>query len=67
MTTTYTLTEDELTELVEAKNKLDALEAAGVDNWDGYDIAMDNVEDADLTVFTTNDNFNEFSFDEEDE
>lgn len=67
MTTTYTLTEDELTELVEAKNKLDALEAAGVDNWEGYDIAMDNVEDADLTVFTTNDNFNEFSFDEEDE
>lgn len=67
MTTTYTLTEDELTELVEAKNKLDALEAAGVDNWDGYNIAMDNVEDADLTVFTTNDNFNEFSFDEEDE
>lgn len=67
MTTTYTLTEDELTELVEAKNKLDALEAAGVDNWDGYNIAMDNVEDVDLTVFTTNDNFNEFSFDEEDE
>lgn len=67
MTTTYTLTEDELTELVEAKNKLDALEAAGVDKWDGYNIAMDNVEDADLTVFTTNDNFNEFSFDEEDE
>lgn len=67
MTTTYTLTEDELTELVEAKNKLDALEAAGVDNWDGYDIAMDNVEDVDLTVFTINDNFNEFSFDEEDE
>lgn len=67
MTTTYTLTEDELTELVEAKNKLDALEAAGVDNWDGYNIAMDNVEDADLTVFTTNDNFTEFSFDEEDE
>ena len=28
-------------ELVEAEDKLAALEAAGVDNWDGYDFAME--------------------------
>jgi len=27
--------------LLEAKNKLDALEMAGVDNWTGYDYAME--------------------------
>ena len=28
-------------ELEEREQKLDALEVAGVDNWEGYDIAMD--------------------------
>jgi hypothetical protein len=27
-------------ELIEAQEKLSALEAAGVDNWEGYDDAM---------------------------
>ena len=30
-----------IVELEEFERKLDALEAAGVDNWEGYDIAMD--------------------------
>lgn len=29
-------------ELVEAEEKLDALRAAGVDNWEGYDYAMES-------------------------
>ena len=28
-------------ELLKAEKKLEALEAAGVDNWDGYEIAME--------------------------
>ena len=30
-------------ELLEAEEKLHALENAGVDNWDGYDFAMENI------------------------
>ena len=31
--------------LCQKENKLIALEAAGVDNWEGYDFAMDLLED----------------------
>ncbi len=37
-----TITTEEYDRLLEAKNKLAALEAAGVDNWDGYDFAMED-------------------------
>lgn len=47
----YRLTEEQLTELLEAKNKLTALEAAGVDNWEGYEDAMENVEDVDISEY----------------
>lgn len=32
-------------ELLEDQNRLRALEAAGVDNWDGYDYALDQLKD----------------------
>ena len=35
------ITQEEYFELVESKQKLDALEAAGVDNWEGYGDAME--------------------------
>lgn len=35
---------DELNALKASKEKLDALEACGVDNWEGYDIAMENLD-----------------------
>ncbi len=35
--------------LIESLQKLDALEAAGVDNWDGYDYAMELMEDENET------------------
>lgn len=34
-------------ELVEASDTLDALHAAGVDNWDGYAYAVEFLEDDD--------------------
>ena len=37
----YLLTESELRELLEDRLTLAALEAAGVDNWIGYDIAYE--------------------------
>ncbi len=37
--------ESELTDLKEAARKLDALEAAGVDNWSGYEDAMEMMSD----------------------
>jgi hypothetical protein len=39
-----TLTREEYNKLLEAKRFLRALEAAGVDNWEGYDIAKDILE-----------------------
>ena len=36
-----TITREEYDELTKAADKLDALESMGVDNWDGYDDAMD--------------------------
>ncbi len=35
------ITEERLKELEEAKHFLNCLLAAGVDNWEGYDIAVD--------------------------
>ena len=40
-TTYIQITLARLEELEAAQNKLLALEAAGVDNWEGYDSAMD--------------------------
>lgn len=31
--------------LIKAEEKLEALEGAGVDNWEGYDIAMEFMEE----------------------
>ena len=36
----YLLTETELLELLEDRYRLAALEAMGVDNWDGYEYAF---------------------------
>lgn len=38
---TITITVQEYKRLLEKADKLDALEGAGVDNWEGYDYAMD--------------------------
>ena len=38
---TITITEKKYDELLEDSQFLSALEAAGVDNWDGYSIAAD--------------------------
>ena len=40
-----TISQKEYDVLKEAEKKLGALEAAGVDNWEGYDIAMVHLED----------------------
>lgn len=37
------LTQEQYNMLILKSQKLAALEAAGVDNWEGYDIAMDNL------------------------
>lgn len=38
---TITITKKEYEKLKEKRDLLDALEAAGVDNWDGWDYAME--------------------------
>ena len=38
----YLLTETELLELLKDRYKLAALEAMGVDNWDGYEYAFED-------------------------
>lgn len=38
-----TITKKEYDELVKNSNELNALESCGVDNWDGYDIAMEMI------------------------
>lgn len=40
----YILTETELLELLEDQKRLEALEAYGVDNWGGYEEAMNDEE-----------------------
>ena len=39
-----TIAKEEYEKLLTAAKKLRALEAAGVDNWEGYDIAMEYLE-----------------------
>jgi hypothetical protein len=50
MTKYYKIEEQELLSLLSDSRKLIALEAAGVDNWDGYDYAMDFLSDQDKTT-----------------
>jgi hypothetical protein len=38
---TVTITQKEYTQLIASRKKLDVLEGAGVDSWDGYDNAME--------------------------
>ena len=38
------ITESRLAELEEAEHMLGALECAGVDNWQGYDLAMEHLD-----------------------
>lgn len=40
----YILTETELHTLLQACNRLEALQEYGVDNWDGYEEAMNDEE-----------------------
>jgi hypothetical protein len=42
---TVTIPKSEYESLLEAQAKLDALEGAGVDNWEGYDDAMALLDD----------------------
>lgn len=44
---TVTISIDDYSELVRDSKFLSALGAAGVDNWDGYDFALDMMEDDD--------------------
>ena len=39
------ITEERYDELVRADNILGALYAAGVDNWEGFEIALESLED----------------------
>lgn len=42
---TITIPESVFEELLKAEAKLIALEGAGVDNWDGYDYAMESLDE----------------------
>ena len=44
---TVVVRKDDFERLIAKADKLDALEAAGVDNWSGYDYAMDLLEGED--------------------
>lgn len=44
-TETVTITKEEYDDLLETKCWADALEAAGVDNWEGYDYAMEILDE----------------------
>ena len=44
---TVTILKTDYVKLLEAERFLDALNAAGVDNWEGYDIAQDMLEEWD--------------------
>lgn len=44
---TVTITEAEYTRLLVAEKWLNCLEAAGVDNWDGWDYAKEMMDEAD--------------------
>lgn len=47
MGSTVTISQERLDELVAAESKLWALEAQGVDNWCGYDDAMERLRSED--------------------
>jgi hypothetical protein len=40
-----TISKKEYDELIKDRNKLSALKSAGVDNWEGYDTALDILEE----------------------
>ena len=42
---TVTITVDEYEQLLQDADKLACLEGAGVDSWDGYDMAMEALEE----------------------
>ena len=44
---TVTISKAAYDELLEAQEWLSMLEAAGVDNWEGYDVAREMLEDED--------------------
>lgn len=44
---TIVISLDEYVEFVRKSDVLNALEAAGVDNWEGYDYAMELLDDED--------------------
>lgn len=44
MTSTVTISTEEYDKLQEAERLLEALQQAGVDNWDGYPIAQEILE-----------------------
>jgi hypothetical protein len=46
----YKIEEQELLSLLSDRRELTALQGAGVDNWDGYDYAMDFLSDQDKTT-----------------
>ena len=45
MEETVTISAEEYEYLLDRANKLSALEAAGVDNWEGYSYALEIMED----------------------
>jgi len=45
MEETVTISKKEYESLLEDSEKLSALEAAGVDNWEGYDDAMEMMQE----------------------
>ena len=47
MEETITITKQEYVQLAEDQRFLHALQAAGVDNWEGYDYAFDLLEEGD--------------------
>lgn len=44
MDETVTISKEEYIELLDNSNLLKALQSAGVDNWEGYDIALDYLD-----------------------
>ena len=50
----YLLTETELLELLEDRYRLAALEAMGVDNWDGYEYASEHWKEDEYKEGLTN-------------
>ena len=47
MAETVTITKEEYASLLASEEMLLALEGAGVDNWDGYEFALENLDEED--------------------